>query len=89
MLSYCFLSNQVKNYSPKYMEQAPSRGHEASPQNGLGAGCKLCSSNGKLRAQNVRAQARCISIPPSFPAVGVSSFFAKPDGATGPYLSFC
>ena len=27
---------QVKNYSPGYMEQAPSRGHEASPQSGLG-----------------------------------------------------
>ena len=25
------------------MEQAPSRGHEASPQSGLGVGCKRCS----------------------------------------------
>ena len=29
---------QVRNYSPGYMEQAPSRGHEASPQSGLGVG---------------------------------------------------
>ena len=27
------------------MEQAPSRGHEASPQSGLGVGCKRCSSS--------------------------------------------
>ena len=31
-------SSQVKNYSPGYMEQAPSRGHEASLQSGLDVG---------------------------------------------------
>ena len=55
-------SSQVKSYSLGYMEQAPSRGHEASPQSGLGVGCKLCSSNKKLRGLSVRAQARRISI---------------------------
>ena len=55
-------SSQVRNYSPGYSEQAPSRGHEASPQNGLGVGCKLCSSSKKLRRLGVRAQARRISI---------------------------
>ena len=44
------------------MEQAPSRGHEASPQSGLGVGCKLCSSRKKLRGLGVRAQVRRISI---------------------------
>lgn len=33
---------QVKNYFPGNMEQASSRGHEASPQSGLGVGCKRC-----------------------------------------------
>ena len=31
-------SSQVKNYSTGNMEQASSRGHEASPQSGLGVG---------------------------------------------------
>ena len=31
-------SSQVRTYSPGNMEQAPSRGHEARPQSGLGAG---------------------------------------------------
>ena len=39
--------SQVKNYSPGYMEQAPSRGHEASPQSGLRMGFNLCSSSKK------------------------------------------
>ena len=30
------VSSQVKNYSPGNIEQASSRGHEASPQSGLG-----------------------------------------------------
>ena len=55
-------SSQVKNYSPGNMEQASSRGHEASPQSGLGVGCKRCSSSKKLRGLSVRAQARRISI---------------------------
>ena len=29
----------------KYVDRAPSRGHEASEQSGLGVGCKLCSSS--------------------------------------------
>ena len=63
-------SRIVKNYSPGYMEQAPSRGHEASPQSGLGVGWKLCSSSKKLRGLSVRAQARHIGISLSFPVVG-------------------
>ena len=31
-------SSQVKDYSPGNMEQVSSRGHEASPQSGLGVG---------------------------------------------------
>ena len=65
--------SQVKNYSPGYMEQAPSRDHEASPQSGLGVGCKLCSSSKKVRGLSVRAQPRRISIPPVLSVLGVSS----------------
>ena len=56
------------------MEQASSRGHEASPQGGLGVGCKLCFSSKKLRELNVRVQARRISISLSLSVAGVSSF---------------
>ena len=38
------------------MEQAPSRGHEASPQSELGVGCKLCSSSKKLRELRVHEE---------------------------------
>ena len=55
------------------MEQASSRGHEASPQSGLGVGCKRCSSSKKLRGLSVRAQARRISISLSF---SVAFFFS-------------
>ena len=55
-------SSQVKNYSPGYMEQAPSSGHQASPQSGLDVGCRLCSSSKKLRGLDLRAQARRICI---------------------------
>ena len=48
------------------MEQASSRGHEASPQSGLSVGCKRCSSSIKLRGMGARAQARRISISLSF-----------------------
>ena len=54
------------------MEQASSRGHEASPQSGLGMGCKRCSSSKKLRGLSVLAQARRISISLSF---SVAFFF--------------
>ena len=36
------------------MEQAPSRGHGASPQGGLCVGCKLFSSGRKPRGLSVR-----------------------------------
>ena len=62
-------SRNCKSYPPGYMKQAPSRGHEASPQSGLGAGCKLCSSSKKLRGLSVRAQARRIRISLSFSVV--------------------
>ena len=77
--SHCF--GQVKNYSPGYMEQAPSRGHEASPQSGLDVGCKLCSSSKKLRGLSARAQARRISTSLAFSAVGFSSFLYPPHSA--------
>ena len=67
----------VKNYPPGYMEQAPSRGHKASPQIGLGVGCKLCFSSKQLRGLSARAQARRISIPLSF-SVGVFLFYVSP-----------
>ena len=38
--------------------RAPSRGHQASPQSGLGVGCKHCSRSKKLRGLSARAQAR-------------------------------
>ena len=63
---------KVKNYSPGYMEQATSRGHEASPQSGLGGGCKLRSSSKKLRGLSVRAQAWRISAYLLFSVLGVS-----------------
>ena len=60
------------------MEEASSRGHEASPQSGLSVGCKLCSSSKKqLRGLSARAQARRICIPSlKFFVVGVSSFLS-------------
>ena len=64
------------------MERAPSRGHEASPQSGLGVGCKLCSSSTKLHGLSARAQARRIS------TVDTNVLFAKPAGATGSDLSY-
>ena len=70
------ITGQVKDYSPGYMEQAPSRGHEASPQSGLGVSCKLCTSSKKLRELSVRAQARRISIPPLFSVLGISSLLS-------------
>jgi len=75
------VSSQVTNYYPGYMEQAPSRGHGASPQSGLGVGCKLCSSSKELRGLSVGAQARQISIPLLFSVLGVSSFLFPPRSA--------
>jgi len=63
------------------MEQAISRGHEASPQSGLGVDCKLCSCSKKLHGMSVRAQARRISIPLLFSVLGVSSFLFPPRNA--------
>ena len=60
------------------MERAPSRGHEASPQSGLGVGCRLFSSSKKLRGLSVRAQARRIGTYLSFSVVGVSLFLPPP-----------
>ena len=67
--------SQVRNYSPGNMEQASSRGHEASLQSGVDVGCKLRpSSKTKLRGLSVRAQARRISISLSF---SVAFFFPR------------
>ena len=63
--------------------KAPSWGNKASPQSGLGMGCKLCSSSKKLRGLGVRAQARCIGIFPSHSLLrGFSSFLSPPRSAT-------
>ena len=67
--------SRVKNHSPGYMEQAPSRGHEASPQSELGVRYKRCSSSKELRGLSVRAQARRINTSPSF---SVAFFFFSP-----------
>ena len=48
-------ASQVKNHSPGNMEQASSRGHEASPQSGLGVGCELYSSSKKPRGRRALA----------------------------------
>ena len=42
--------SHVKNGYPGYMEQAPSMGHDASPQSGLGVDCMRCSSSKKIIA---------------------------------------
>ena len=69
-----FKSSQVKNYSPGNMEKASSRGHEASPQSGLGVGCKRCSSS-KKRAQ-----------PSKIRRADANALLAKLGGTTSPYL---
>ena len=55
---------KVKSHPPGYMEQAPSWGHVASPQSGLGVGWKLNPSSQQQKngmGLSVRAQARRIS----------------------------
>ena len=65
------------------MEQASSRGHEASPQSGLGVGYKRCSSSKKLRGLSARVQARRISISLSFSVeFFFPSFLSHPRSAT-------
>ena len=53
---------QVCNCSPGYMEQAPSRGHGASPQSGLGVGWEAakaeCTCAGAAHKQEVGARQR-------------------------------
>ena len=71
------------SYSPGYMEQVPSRGHEASPQSGLGVGCKLHSSSKKLRGLGVRALVRRIRTSLPFSVLRVSSFLSPPRSAMG------
>ena len=75
--------SQVRNYSPEYTGQAPSRGHEASPQSGLGVGCMLCSSSKKLRGLGVSAQARRMDISLLFSASVVFLFLPPPRSAMG------
>jgi len=65
--------------------RAPSRGHEARPQSGLGVGCKLCSSSKKLpmpplstltaRATHARTllPAALASVPYGFVLIRLSS----------------
>ena len=77
-----FGSSQVKNYSPENMEQAPSRGHEASPQSGLDGGCKRRFSSSKPHELIVRVQARRIIIYISFSVAEVSSFLSPSRRAT-------
>ena len=73
-----FLRSQVKNYSSRYMEQAPSRGRESSPH-WVRAAAVLQQQ--KLRGLSARAQAWRINISPSFSALGVSSFLSPPRSA--------
>ena len=40
--------SQVKDFFPGHIEQAPSRGHEASSQSRLGVGCKRFSRSTEL-----------------------------------------
>ena len=74
-------SSEVRNYSQGYIEQAPRRGHEASPQSGLVLGCMLCSSSKKLRGLGVRTQARSTGTSLLFSVFGVSSFLSPPRSA--------
>ena len=63
------------------MGQAPSKGHEARVQSGLGAGCSCAQAKKELRGMRARAQALRISTPPSFPVAGVSLFMSPPRSA--------
>ena len=74
-------SSDVKSGSPGYMDQDPRRGHEASPQSGLGVGCELYSSSKNLRGLSVRAHERHKSISLSFSVAGVFSFLSPPRSA--------
>ena len=69
------------------MERASSRGHEASPQSGLGVGCKRHTSCKKLRGLQVHvrrhSRAQRIGISQSFSVAGVSSFLSTPRSVTG------
>ena len=78
-LSCC--SSQVKNYSPGYMEQASSRGHEASPQSGLSVQATSC-------APAAKSCAGWVDQPSWVRRADAYALFAKPGEATGPYLSF-
>ena len=48
-------SGQVRNFSVTNMKHASGRGHNASPQCGLSAGCKRHPSSKKLGGLSVRA----------------------------------
>ena len=63
------------------MEQVPSRGHEVSPQGGLGVDCELRYCSKKLLRLSVRAQAWLISISLSFSVLGGSSFLSPSHSA--------
>ena len=52
--------SHARHYPPGYVEQAPTRGHDARSQSGLGVGCKLCSSSKMLRG---REKERLASVP--------------------------
>ena len=73
---------QVNNYFPGNTEQLPRRGNEASPQSGLGVGCKRCSSSKKLNGLSALVLTRRVRMLPSFSAAGVSSFLSPPRSAT-------
>ena len=66
------MDSQASNYSPGYMEQAPSRSHEASPQSGLGFGLQAFLQQQKA----ARAECTCAgvygwaqAVPRSMPCV--------------------
>jgi len=77
-------SGHFRNCYPKNMKQQPRRTREASPQSGLGGGCKRCSRSRKLRGLGLHAQARRtgISLSLTLPCV-LPKEGSKPLGGGG------
>jgi len=77
------MSSQVKNYSPGYMEQAPSRDHDARPQGGLGVGWKLCSRS------TARAECTCAGAAHKhLPSQELPPKYIEQDAKQGPSSQF-
>ena len=74
----CRASGQLASGPLGYMERTSSSGHEASPQSGLGVGCRRCPNSKELCGLNVRVEARRLSTSISFPVARVTSFLSLP-----------